>query len=149
MSPAIICFKKKKKCFNGFSKAPQTVLQKTDINYEDIYRYYFFQSSKSLSCFYFLGFIENKFFGVNLTSVSDLLFFFHFVSCLSHISHHSRELAPFCLSCSCLSKQISLLCIRAWKFNCGRVSPSNEGKPEWCEFIPKGTHGQNICIWGN
>ena len=55
---------------------------------------YFFWSSKSLSWFCFLGFIENKFFGVNLM-VSQIFSFFHFVSWLSHVSHHGRELADY------------------------------------------------------
>lgn len=55
---------------------------------------YFLWSSKSLSWFCFLGFIENKFFGVNLM-VSQIFYFSHFVSCLSHVSHHGRELADY------------------------------------------------------
>lgn len=74
-----------------------------------------------------------KLFRGSLT-VSETFFFKHpFIS--FPVRRNARWLyksAPFCLSCSRLSKQMNLFCIRAWKLSCGKVSPFGEGKPEHC-----------------
>lgn len=53
----------------------------------------FFWSSKSLSWFYFLGFIGNKSFRGNL--VVSGIFISSFPFLLSHFSHNGRELADY------------------------------------------------------
>ena len=55
---------------------------------------YFFWSSKSLSWFYFPGFIGNKFFRGNLM-VPGIFSSFSFPFMLSHISHNGRVLADY------------------------------------------------------
>lgn len=72
--------------------------------------------------------------------VSETFFFKHpFIS--FPVRRNARWLyksAPFCLSCSRLSKQMNLFCIRAWKLSCGKVSPFGEGSQSTVAPMPSG-----------
>lgn len=106
---------------------------------------YFSWCSESILLFCFGGSLEIKLFrGSDMVSeTSDLQAFVSFP--VRQSASWLYKSAPFCLSRSCLSKQISLLCISAWKLSCERVCSSGEGKPEVCGSHAQWTSSPHIC----
>lgn len=106
---------------------------------------YFPSCSEGILLFCFGGSLETKLFRGSLmvSETSDLHASFSFP--VKQNASWLYKSAPFCVSHSCLSKQISLLCISAWKLSCERVCSSGKGKPECCISHAQWTSSPHIC----